>query len=101
MADKYVQILISVRFSNGGSHLVLAIRNPDRTFLTASLDRFGIKKYFIYDSFLYKTVYTSNRTQMSGFRSVRISNGRDWHKIQSEYRPRFGIRWPTVVTVCC
>jgi hypothetical protein len=33
---------------------------------------------------------------MSGFRSVRLSNVRDWHKIESEYRPRFGIRWPTV-----
>jgi hypothetical protein len=28
---------------------------------------------------------------------VRISNGRYWHKIQSEYRQRFGIRMPTVV----
>ncbi len=27
---------------------------------------------------------------------VRISNGRYWHKIQSEYRQRFGIRMPTV-----
>jgi hypothetical protein len=33
---------------------------------------------------------------MSGFQMVRISNGRDWHKIQSEYRQRFGIRMPTV-----
>jgi hypothetical protein len=27
---------------------------------------------------------------------VRISNGRDWHKIESEYQRRFGIRMPTV-----
>jgi hypothetical protein len=27
---------------------------------------------------------------------VRFSDARDWHKIQSEYRP-FGIRWFTVV----
>jgi hypothetical protein len=28
---------------------------------------------------------------------VRYSNARDWHKIQSEYCPRFRIQWPTVV----
>ena len=33
---------------------------------------------------------------MSGFRSVRYSNGRDWHKIEFENRPRFGIRMLTV-----
>jgi hypothetical protein len=27
---------------------------------------------------------------------VRISNGRDRHKIESEYRQRFGIRWGTL-----
>ena len=39
----------------------------------------------------------ANRTRMSGFRMVRYSNARDWHKIQSEYRPRFGIWWVTVM----
>jgi hypothetical protein len=56
--------------------------------ISASLDRFvnkGHKKYFIRA----KTVWTCNRTRMSGFQSVRLSNVRDWHKIESEYRPRF------------
>jgi hypothetical protein len=33
---------------------------------------------------------------MSGFRSVRYSNARDRHKMQFEYRRRFGIRMLTV-----
>ncbi len=67
-----------VRFSNG-----------------PKLDRFGMNKIF-FMTIICKTVYASNRTQMSGFRSVRYSNGRDWHKIEFEYRPRFGIRMLTV-----
>ena len=66
---------------------------PD-TFLT-SLDRFGMSK-ILFMALINKTVYASNRTQMSGFQMVRISNGRDRHKIQSENRPRFGIRMLTV-----
>jgi hypothetical protein len=27
---------------------------------------------------------------------VRFSDARDWHTIQSEYQPRFGIWWVTV-----
>jgi hypothetical protein len=94
------------------SRLVPTIRNPDLCpdfewlkqdggqiggHFVSSLDRFVIKKYFIHDSFLYKTVYASNRTGMSGFRSVRYSNARDWHKIEFEYRRQFGI-WK--LTVC-
>jgi hypothetical protein len=30
---------------------------------------------------------------------VRLSDGRDWHKIQSEYQPRFSIRWFTVFNI--
>jgi hypothetical protein len=33
----------------------------------------------------------------SGFHMVRFSDAQDWHKIQSKYRPRFGIRWFTVL----
>ncbi len=36
---------------------------------------------------------------MSGLRSVRYSNARDRHKIESEYRRRFGIRMPTVIVL--
>ncbi len=69
------------------------IRNPDEKIRFSngekqngrlSLDRFinkGHKKYFIHA----KTVQAINRT-----------NGRDRHNIQSENRPRFGIRMPTV-----
>jgi hypothetical protein len=45
---------IFVRFSNGGSHFVFTIRNPDRTFLTASLDRFGIKNILFITLFFIK-----------------------------------------------
>jgi hypothetical protein len=41
-----------VRFSNGGSHFVFTIRNPDRTFLTASLDRF-IQKNILFMTLFY------------------------------------------------
>jgi hypothetical protein len=78
-----------------GGHFVSTIWNPDRIFL-ASLDRFirkGHKKYVFHA----KTVYASNRTQMSGFWSVQYSNVRDWHKIESEYCPPFGIQWGTVL----
>ncbi len=78
--------------------MAATIRNPDRTFLTASLDRFGIKN-ILFMPLINKTVYASNRTRMSGFQMVRISNGRDRHKIQSENRPRFGIRMPTVLWI--
>jgi hypothetical protein len=64
-------------------------------FLT-SLDRFGTKKIFFMTLYS-KMVYASNRTFLSGFQMVWISNVQDWHKIESEYRPRFGIRWPTVL----
>jgi hypothetical protein len=33
---------------------------------------------------------------LSGFRMVRLLNDRDWHKIESESRTRFGFRMPTV-----
>ncbi len=36
--------------------LLKTIQKRDRTFLTASLDRFGMKKNIFYASFLYKTV---------------------------------------------
>jgi hypothetical protein len=61
--------------------------------LTASLDRFINKSH---NKFIPKRSRLANRTRRSGFRMVRFSNARDWHKIKSEYRPLFGIRWVTV-----
>jgi hypothetical protein len=78
-----------VRLSNVPSYNV---SGPD---ISASLDRFGMKKIFLWPS-LIKRSRLANRTRMSGFRMVRYSNAQDWHKIKSEYRPRFGIRWVTV-----
>ncbi len=65
-------------------------------FLT-SLDRFGMNK-ILFMALINKTVYASNRTRMSGFQSVRYSNARDRHKMQFEYRRRFGIQMLTVVS---
>ncbi len=70
---------------------------PDRTFLTASLDRFINESH---NKFMPKRSRLGNRTQMSRFRMVRYSNARDWHMIQSEYRTRFSIRWVTVISIC-
>jgi hypothetical protein len=66
---------------------------PD-IFLT-SLDRFGMNK-ILFMALINKTVYASNRTRMSGFQMVRISNGRYWHKIQSDKTGQSGIRMGTV-----
>ena len=72
--------------------LFLPFEIRTRYFLT-SLDRFGMNK-ILFMALINKTVYASNRTRMSGFRTVRYLDVRDRHKIQSEYR--FGIRWGTV-----
>jgi hypothetical protein len=86
------------------SRLGPTIQNPDFKWskqdgcqkYLASLDRFikkGNKNIFFHA----KTVYTSVRILLSDFWSVQYSNVRDWHKIESEYRPLFGIRWPTII----
>jgi hypothetical protein len=75
----------------------LPFENLTRHFLS-SLDRIGMNKIFFYDHLLIKRSRLANRTRMSSFRMVRYSNARDWHKIQSEYRQRLGIRWVTVDT---
>jgi hypothetical protein len=60
-------------------------------------DRFIVKKIFSFimkRSRLVPTIWKPD--YLSGFQMVQFSDARDWHKIQSEYRPRFGIRWVTV-----
>jgi hypothetical protein len=64
--------------------------------MAASLDHFIEKSRTKNILFMPKRSRLANRTRMSGFRMVRYSNAPDWHKIQSEYRPRFGIQWVTV-----
>ncbi len=56
-----------VRISNGGGHFVSTIRNPDRTFLTASLDRFGMNKIFFMAIFFIKRSMLANRTRRPVF----------------------------------
>jgi hypothetical protein len=62
-------------------------------FLTASLDRFGINKIFV---LLIKRSRLEVKKLRSGYRMVRLSNDRDWHKIESESRTRFCFRRGTV-----
>jgi hypothetical protein len=86
-----------VKWHNLAAILFLAFEN--QTFLSSfqmvktSVDRFGMNKIFV---LLIKRSRLANRTRMSGFQMVRYSNAQDWHKIQSEYQPQFGIRWVTV-----
>ena len=55
---KWSGLDIFVRFSNGKNKMAATIRNPDRTFLTASLDRFGIK------NILFKTLFFTKRSRL-------------------------------------
>jgi hypothetical protein len=50
MVNSWTLLKSGFQMLNGG-HL-FTIWKPDRSFLTSSLDRFGIKKYFIHGSFL-------------------------------------------------
>ncbi len=70
---------------------------PD--FFLTSLDRFGINKIFFMTLFFIKRsklVTIRNPDMTSGFRMIRLSNGRDWHKVQSESQTVSGFRMGTV-----
>ncbi len=77
---------IFVRFANGGGHFVFTIQNPDRIFLTASLDRFGIKNILFMPLFFIKRsmlvtghecpVFKWSRYQMVGT-GIRLNSNTD------------------------
>jgi hypothetical protein len=76
-------------------------------FLTSSLDRFGMNKIFFMALFFIKRSRLAIRNPdfFSWFQMVRLSNDRDWHKIESEswmgtvfgsllYHPKIGLNIP-------
>jgi hypothetical protein len=68
------------------------LKTGPKFFLTSSL------VFIIKQSRLVPTIWKPD--YLSRFQMVRFSDARDWHKIQSESRPRFGILWVTVIVTC-
>ncbi len=112
MCDKVSTVNIrDVRISNGhkpdgflsgfrmvfGSHLVFSIQNLDRTFLTASLDRFGKILLLIKQSRLVDHSKTGRRVQfLNSLSHLKTGPFDNWTRIESDKTGRSGFRMLTV-----
>jgi hypothetical protein len=77
------------------------IRNPDRTFLAACLDRFVMNKIFLWPSIINRSrlVDHSKSGHDVWIQMVRYSNARDWHEIESDKTGQSGFQMLTLYSV--
>jgi hypothetical protein len=76
--------------------MAATIRNPDRTFLTASLDRFGIKNILFMPLFFIQRSRLATGHECPVFGRFDIQMVGTGIRLNSKNRPRFGIRMLTV-----
>jgi hypothetical protein len=72
---------------------MLSLGGPTLKKIKKSLDRFGVK------NILFMNLFFIKQSRLATIRNmVRISNVRDWHKIESGNRPQSGFRMFTVLS---